>query len=200
MPPKPEKLPEFDESATLDNGEQATPQADPLDALTAEQQRAIEATLDRYKAATEGDVTLDLDVLFGERTVRLGGRVFGIPAELPVETMARCYMLFTARAEATDKTEQMKAATELVDIITDNMVPADDGERPKLGPGAMEYVLALMTGEAAVSPQEALLNVLRSSAGDSAGDGDDEDPTPEPVKPNRAARRSRSTKRSPARS
>ena len=148
-------------------------------------------------------VDLDLDALAPpNRTLRLGGKVYELPGDMPIETVIHAMQL-QAAIESEDGRESLAAINELLEIIYGLFrLTNDDFEPMPLSLGNIVQILGLVLSGMDIDFDEAVRETLVGEGAEmdeQPEDGADHPPTSlEPPAAVPAARRSRSRKPSPA--
>ena len=150
-------------------------------------------------------VDLDLDAIAPpRRTVRLNGRVYELPGDMPIDTIVRAMQL-QGQMESEDEDKSLAAINELLEIIYDLFRQCDPEFVPMpLGLNAVMQILGLVLSGMEIDFEQAVKEALVGLETDEDAqpeDGADHPPTsPPPAAEKAQARPSRSRKRSPVRS
>lgn len=148
-------------------------------------------------------VDLDLDAIAPpNRTVRLGGNVYELPGDMPIESIVRAMQL-QGQMESEDEEESLAALNDLLEIIYDLFRSANDDFVPMpLSLGNVMNILGLVLSGMEIDFETAVKEALIGQEDDvQPEDTADHPPTSPPAAAAAgatAARRSRSRKLSPA--
>jgi len=147
-------------------------------------------------------VDLDLDAIAPpNRTLRLGGKVYELPGDMPIETIIRAMQL-QGQMESEDEAEAVGAINSLIEIIYDLFRECDPDFVPiKLSLSNVMNILGLVLSGMNIDFDEAIKEAIagiEEEAEAEPKEGDEHPPTSQAEAAEKTpARRSRSRKPSP---